>query len=121
MITYAMYSKEKYNRSGALLEGRYKNVLVDNDSQLLHLTRYIHLNPLKLNKSAGYEPAEKYLYSSYQYYTGRKIRPDWLSIDGIMRFFAYDTSKYKAFVEEKPFNYGKINNDYKLTKHVMID
>lgn len=43
--SYSKYFNSKYNRKGPLWEGRFKNVLVDNDNQLLHLSRYIHLNP----------------------------------------------------------------------------
>ncbi|MCM8768814.1 MAG: transposase [Candidatus Omnitrophica bacterium] len=45
---YAMYFNEKYKRTGVLFDGRYKAKEIPNDSYLLHLTRYIHLNPLNL-------------------------------------------------------------------------
>lgn len=42
---YAKYFNMRYNRSGPLFTSRFKNVLVDDDEQLLHVSRYIHLNP----------------------------------------------------------------------------
>lgn len=43
--SYTKYFNSKHRRNGPLWEGHFKNVLVNNDDQLLHLTRYIHLNP----------------------------------------------------------------------------
>ena len=44
--SYSHYFNIKLKRKGPLWEGRFKNVLVKTDQQLLHLTRYIHLNPV---------------------------------------------------------------------------
>jgi putative transposase len=42
---------QRYNRShrtdGSLFRGRYKSILVDSDEYLLHLSKYIHLNPVE--------------------------------------------------------------------------
>ena len=43
--SYSRYFNIKHNRKGPLWESSFKKVLVESDSQLLHLTRYIHLNP----------------------------------------------------------------------------
>lgn len=43
--SYSRYFNAKHNRQGPLWQGKFKNVKIDNDKQLLHLTRYIHLNP----------------------------------------------------------------------------
>ena len=42
---YAMYFNHKYARVGHLFQGRYKSFIVDKESYLLELSRYIHLNP----------------------------------------------------------------------------
>ncbi|MDO8489408.1 MAG: transposase [Candidatus Omnitrophota bacterium] len=44
--SYTRYFNTLHKRKGPLWEGRFKNVLVETDEQLLHLTRYIHLNPV---------------------------------------------------------------------------
>lgn len=44
--SYTKYFNTKYTRVGPLLQGSFKAVLVENDEQLLHLSRYIHINPL---------------------------------------------------------------------------
>ncbi|MBN1794645.1 MAG: transposase [Candidatus Omnitrophica bacterium] len=44
--SYTKYFNMRHRRKGPLWEGRFKAVLVKTDEQLLHLTRYIHLNPV---------------------------------------------------------------------------
>ena len=44
--SYTKYFNNQHERKGPLWEGRFKNVLVTNDEQLRHLTRYLHLNPV---------------------------------------------------------------------------
>lgn len=43
--SYAKYYNIKYERFGSLFQNPFKAVLIEDDSQLLHLSRYIHLNP----------------------------------------------------------------------------
>lgn len=47
LTKYARWFNIKYDRTGALLEGRYKSKPVDNDEYFLHLIRYVHQNPKK--------------------------------------------------------------------------
>ena len=97
MITYSMFAKHKYKRSGTLFQGRYKNVIVDSTEQLLHLSKYIHRNPLPLLKS---QPLSTYPYSSYQDYLGNLDRP-WLKTSTILNHFPKTPiQQYKQFVEQ---------------------
>lgn len=43
--SYAKYFNMRYQRPGSLFQGRFKAVLIEDDSQLLHVSRYAHLNP----------------------------------------------------------------------------
>lgn len=103
-ITYAMYFTYKYDHSGNIFQGKYKNVPVDDTEQLLYLTKYIHLNPkpiLKLNQNlAGYA------YSSYQDYLSRNKQRYNLLVNGnevLLRFKKnYPKLSYKSFVEKTP-------------------
>jgi putative transposase len=63
--SYSRYFNIKHKRQGPLWQGKFKNVLVNDDKQLLHLTRYIHLNPT----TAGIvsDPID-WQYSSYNEY-----------------------------------------------------
>ena len=97
MITYAMYTHYKYKRSGALFQGRYKNVSVDTKDQLLYLSKYIHLNPLPL--LSGLKSLSEYPYSSYPDYLGNVDRK-WLQTSTILNHFKKKPVKqYQQFVE----------------------
>jgi len=67
--SYSKYFNMRHSRKGPLWEGRFQNVLINNDEQLLHLTRYIHLNPV--TAFLVNDPGE-WKYSSYKEY----IDPD---------------------------------------------
>jgi len=47
--SYSHYFNLKHNRKGPLWESRFKNILIQTDEQFIHLTRYIHLNPVTAN------------------------------------------------------------------------
>lgn len=66
--SYSSYFNAKHKRKGPLWESRFKNVLVDNDDQLNHLVRYLHLNPTTANLV---DHPEDWLYSSYREYLER--------------------------------------------------
>ncbi len=80
---YIMYFNKKHDRTGHLYQGRYKAILVDADSYLLELSRYIHLNPARLRRFEGVPFAEKvkvlgqHPWSSYGAYIGER-GPDFL-------------------------------------------
>ncbi len=100
--TYSMYFNKRYKRVGYLFQGRYKAALVTEDNYLLHLSRYIHLNPVKLTGP----DLVTYPYSSYQYYLGEKTAT-WVKPRFILSYFKKSdkhpslerVSSYKAFVE----------------------
>ncbi|WP_425487754.1 transposase [Microbulbifer rhizosphaerae] len=67
-------------RDGPLFRGRYKAILVDADSYLLSLSRYIHRNPIETRKPLVGE-LEDYPWSSYPAYLNRVSLPEWLYRD----------------------------------------
>lgn len=110
--SYSRYFNTKHKRTGPLWTGRFKNVLVEDDEQMLHLTRYIHLNPI----SAGLVNNPKdWAFSSYSEY----IRGD------------DNTDKicdYEGIIEMKPKAYVKFVDDQKqyqrklgIIKGLLID
>lgn len=76
---YARHVNRSRDRVGHLFQGRYKALLVDADSYLLELVRYIHLNPVRAHMVA--DPAD-YAHSSHIHYLGKKnfsfVTTDWV-------------------------------------------
>ena len=76
---YAKFFNEKYGRSGHLWQGKFKRVHVENDSQLIYIPYYIHLNPLDYtmpkwrigginDTMQAFENLKRYRWSSYNDY-----------------------------------------------------
>jgi len=66
--SYTRYFNTKHKRKGPLWVGPFKNVLIETQEQLLHVTRYVHLNPT----TAGLvRRPQDWLYSSYNEYLGQ--------------------------------------------------
>lgn len=66
--SYSHYFNLKHKRKGSLFEGRFKSIRVETESQLLHLSRYIHLNPYSSFVVKDTEQLLVYPYSSLPEY-----------------------------------------------------
>lgn len=93
--SYTRYFNLLHKRKGPLWESRFKHILVDKDEQLLHLTRYIHLNPCSADIV---KKPESWKYSSYSEY----LKP---SDDNI--------TNYNGLIDIDPKSYQKFVNDHK--------
>lgn len=98
---YTQYSNRRHARTGHLFQGRFKAILVDGDSYLLELARYVVLNPVRARMVR--DPG-KWPWSSYGAMTGTVAVPEWLATDGLLAAFAKRRStamqRYARFVEE---------------------
>ena len=97
---YASTFNRRYRRSGSLFQGRFKAVLVENDSHALELTRYVHLNSVR----AGIvDRPEEYRWSSYGGYLGSHECPCWLACGMVLSELGRNRSRcrlaYRRFVE----------------------
>jgi len=90
MTSYSMYINKKYKRSGPLFQSNYKASLIDQESYLHHISRYIHLNPQKWRN---------YPYSSLAYVMKEK-QADWIDTQPILDLFDNKIYKYLRFVED---------------------
>lgn len=96
--SYVKYLNIKNKRAGPLFQSMFKAVRIENDEQLLHVSRYIHLNP-----STAYivepENLENYKWSSLAEYLNEKFNGNYsfLSPKIILDFFK-KKSDYKKFV-----------------------
>ncbi len=117
LTKYVMYYNRKYDRSGGLLENRYKSKVVDIDEYFLELLRYIHKNPVK----AGLvQNPEEYEWSSYNEYISET---DGL-VDKDMVLGMMNKSQFKEFHEqesEETFNIEntKKMNDDELRRYIL--
>lgn len=100
-VSYATYFNRKRGRKGHLFQGRFKSILIDADEYLKHLSRYIHLNPVRARMV---DRPDEYRWSSYPYFTGKKEAPEWLEMDWLLSQFGKDRKtswkNYKRFVED---------------------
>lgn len=81
---YTQAFNRRHQRVGHVLQGRYKAILVEQDTYLLQLARYIVLNPVRANLVQN---AAESVWSSYQAVMGKASTPDWLAVDDILAMF----------------------------------
>lgn len=109
-LGYAKYFNEKYKRSGALFQGRFKRVQIEHESHFVHLPYYIHFNPLDISypewrdrnlKSFpnAIEFLNSYRWSSHLDYCGVKNFPSITQRELVLEFFGGTDAYKKASTE----------------------
>lgn len=93
--SYTKYFNTKHKRIGPLFQGVFKAVHVEDDEQLLHLSRYIHLNPV-MGFNVKLEELGNYQWSSYPEYLGT-IKTKMINPNEVLKFFKNST-EYERFV-----------------------
>ncbi len=110
---------QRYNRlkktDGPLFRGRYKAILVEADAYGLHLSRYIHRNPVDMKRPLV-KKLEDYRWSSYPCYINQTEAPSWLHrglvydlLGAKQRYKAYDQYVNQGLDEETERFYSKGN------------
>jgi putative transposase len=98
---YTQSFNRAHRRVGHVFQGRFKAILVEKDSYLLELARYVVLNPLRAKMVRR---IEQWPWSSYRATCHLATNPDWLNTDFILAQFgaqrARAITKYAAFVHE---------------------
>ncbi len=100
MANYSRYFNKKYGYSGCLFETTYKASMILSNRYLLHISRYIHLNP---------KSWEKYQYSSLVYFNKYKD-PRWLNTHRILGLFT-SIDDYMEFLKD--------HNGYKESLQIL--
>lgn len=99
--SYTGYFNRKYGRSGHLFQGRYKGILVEKDAYLLSLSRYVHLNPMRVGVVGR---LEQYQWSSYPGYIGKEKESKWVEYAWVLSQFGRDKGRarrrYREYTEE---------------------
>ncbi len=93
---YTQYFNKRNQRVGPLFQGKFKASKVSTDEYILHLSRYIHLNPIGRGASLS-----EFEWSSYMDYLGKEKR-NWVKTDFILNYFKENSpdTDYRKFVEE---------------------
>jgi REP element-mobilizing transposase RayT len=98
---YTNYFNAKRKRSGHLFQGRYKALLVEADAYATEVSRYVHLNPVRVGIVVT---PEEYQWSSYRAYIGQGKPPKWLQTAFISSYFGNNAGKaadgYQCFVND---------------------
>jgi len=106
---YTVYYNLRHERHGHLFDGRYKAKLVEGDEYLLALSRYVHLNPVRVKAMTHRSIQERiqylrgYRWSSYPTYVGRRKGLDFVEYGPLLGEMPGRRSEwprhYREFVE----------------------
>lgn len=98
---YTGYFNHKYKRVGHLFQGRYRAILVEKESYLVELSRYIHLNPVRAKLV---KRPQDWPWSSHRDYIGLRENEEWIEKSFIYGEFDQEIERakrfYREFVEE---------------------
>jgi len=123
-ISYTSAFNRRHRRVGHLYQGRYKAFLIDADNYLLEVSRYIHLNPIRVRAFSKMSPDERwnvlldYGSSSLPGYLSVRKRRDFMNYEIILDYKGGDDRKgrqaYRQFIKqgigvalENPLDLGK--------------
>jgi REP-associated tyrosine transposase len=100
---YAVTFNRRHNRHGHLFQNRYKSILCQEETYLLELVRYIHLNPLRANLVSDFSKLHRYRYCGHSRLMG-EIVSEWQATGPVLLHFGKKMStarkKYAKFMED---------------------
>ena len=115
---YTQQFNRHHGRVGHVFQGRYKAILVDREPYLLHLVRYVVLNPVRAGMVTS---PEQWSWSSYHATVGQAHTPDWLATEWVLRQFgtrrALAHQRFAQFVRDgqtKPSIWHELRNQIYL-------
>ena len=128
-VSYTVWFNRRHARAGHLFQGRFKSIIVEPAAWAVELSRYLHLNPVRI-KSLGLSKSDRaqarmpggaapdrelvarrletlrqFRWSSYRAYIGAVSPPPWLTCESILEMIGPGTAperqrRYRAHVEE---------------------
>jgi len=124
---YTSYFNLKHERSGTLFQGPFKAVRIKTDDQMVHLNRYIHLNPVDIFQPKWKERGikdleetikllEKYRWSSYLDYIGIKNYPSLINKQFVLESYFKRGKCYKKFILD-----GLIEGNLSKIEQVILE
>lgn len=99
---YVVNFNLRHKRNGHLFQNRYKSIICEDDPYLLELTRYIHLNPLRVGVVSDLEALNHYPWAGHSVIMGRAKR-EWQDVDTVLAYFGKGREavrRYEQFVRE---------------------
>ncbi len=121
---YTQRFNRKHRRVGHVFQGRYKAVIVQKESYLLELARYIVLNPVRAQMVRN---PRDWQWSSYRATADMMPGPEWLAIDPILSAFgqrrAQAVEAYRSFVaagKNQPSPWTSLKNQIYLGSDAFV-
>ncbi|MDO8590874.1 MAG: transposase, partial [bacterium] len=111
--SYTKFFNTAHERVGPLFQGQFKAVHIETEDQLLHLSRYIHLNPL-ISSIVREKDFLNYPWSSLSYFVGHKACPRFLDPAPVMSQFK-TSKKYLELVLDQVEYARRLKNINHLT------
>jgi REP element-mobilizing transposase RayT len=125
-ISYTSAFNKRHDRVGHLYQGRYKSFLIDADNYLLSVSRYVHLNPIRVNNLLNKKADQKWKIlmntrgSSLPGYLSVRKRVDFLDYQILLDYMGGDNQRgrryYRRFIQQgltkeidNPLQVGKGN------------
>jgi REP element-mobilizing transposase RayT len=105
-ITYTGDFNRRHRRVGHLYQGRYKAILVDKDSYLAELSRYVHLNPVRIKPHKGKSVSqqrrflERYKWSSLPGYLDSSKRQGSVNYEEVLAESGGTARRYRQFIDD---------------------
>lgn len=113
--SYTRYFNTKHERVGPLMQGQFKAVLIEDDDQLLHVSRYIHLNPYSSFIVKDLADLEKYPWSSLPEYL--EMASTSICNKQVILSYFKSVEDYKKFV----FDQADYQRKLEKIKHLVLE
>jgi REP element-mobilizing transposase RayT len=98
---YVVNFNRRHQRHGHLFQNRYQSIICEEEPYLLELTRYIHLNPLRVGMVEDMERLQRYAWTGHSAIMG-SVRRHWQDTDTVLAYFGKRRkeamAQYEAFV-----------------------
>lgn len=112
--SYAQYVNTKHKRAGPVFEGAFKAVHIETEEQLIHVSRYIHINPV-VSLIISEKELDQYPWSSFSEYLGKD--PEGICDKSLIMEPFPSIDEYRQFVYDQ-IGYGK---RLELIKHLILE
>lgn len=113
--SYTRYFNTKNKRSGPIFQGKFKAVRIETDEQLVHVSRYIHLNPYTAYIVKHIDDLTKYPHSSFYEYINSQ--ESGVCVKDLVLGQFKDRLLYKKFV----FDQANYQRELDKIKHLLLE